>query len=304
VAYVLGRSPEAGWVPASILTGVGLAGLLGVILLAHPGSSQWYFWQSSQPVVAIAIAWAFALLARHGVWKLLAVVVVIAVVSNITTSLQGPGYSGHKVVVPGAVVVVLSLLAAFFLTRRSTPIPAAGHGRRARASWLFGVVAVAAVLAQSAQMLSIPVPAEGGGASQESNVQAIHSSQLGAYEYIKQHSDVDDVLITNKHCVLGSIADDDCIPIWFSLAAWTDRHVLVDGWGYTQRGPEPDWIQHELDLSDGFIASPTLAEKEELVLLGVVYVYVDKRLDWSPTLATFGELVYEGEWANVYRIEQ
>ena len=185
----------------------------------------------------------------------------------------------------------------------STRVPLALSRPR---SWFVSVgvaIAIAGVLTQSAQLVTIPRGTTGGSTSNIDDPGAITETQLAAFQFIRSQSTPADKVITNKHCLSGTLMDQNCDSRWFAVAAWTERRVLVEGWAYTQNGTSPDWVQNELDLGDRFISSPTVTDKRKLQSLGVKYVYVDKRDAYSTKLASVSQPVYISEWADVYSLK-
>lgn len=293
---VIGSEESAGWLVASLLAGVMLAGLLGLGLLTHPGYSQNYFWQSVQPVFSIAIVWAALILwRRHGVTLIgtsLAIFFSAQVLSSLTAKLW----------VVGVGILVSAVVAAVALSKRHDP---SGKTTQSSTAMRIGMVlALAGLLSQSAQLVSVPTGAVGGWHSTEDNSEAIHDSQLAAFEFIREHSLPSDIIISNKHCATGSIEDGTCLPNWFALSAWSERRVIVEGWGYTQKGTSTNWADDRLTLSDGFIESPTKAERTNLISSGVTFVYVDKREAFATNLGAFANLVFQSTWANVYSLKE
>jgi hypothetical protein len=79
--------------------------------------------------------------------------------------------------------------------------------------------------------------------------------------------------------------------------------VFLEGWGYSSKGSSQDLVQSELDISDAFINSPSIARERRLLSLGIKYVYVDKREPFSANLESVSKLVFSSRWANVYLLE-
>lgn len=293
---VIGIHTPNSWLVSSLLGGVVLAGLLGLGLLTHPTSSELYFWESAQPLFAIFLTWASVILIGRYGKKFALAVFSIWLVSNVLSG------AAPRMGVVGAAVVVMALCAMLILKISTHGALALGQQR----PWYVraGVaLAIAGVLTQSAQLVNIPTGYAGGSTTNVNDPGAINETQLAAFQFIRSHSTPAEKVITNKHCLSGTVADQNCDARWFAVAAWTERRVLVEGWAYTQNGTSPDWVQAELDLGDHFISSPTLADKLKLLSLGVKYVYVDKRDAYSTNLSSVSKQVYTSEWANVYSLK-
>lgn len=293
---VIGRSDSGGWLVSSLICGVAAAGLLGLGLLTHSGSSQLYFWQSAQPLFAIILTWASAILIGTYGKKFAVAGLTIFLMSNVLW------LTTQRIAVVGAAIVVMALCAMVILKISTRESLALGRPR----SWLVNggvALAIAGVLTQSAQLVTIPVGVVGGSTTSKDDPGAINGTQLAAFQFIRSHSDPTNKIITNKHCLSGNLREHNCDSRWFAVAAWAERRVLVEGWAYTQNGTSSDWVRNELHLSDRFISSPTLADKSKLQSLGVRYVYVDKRDTYSPELASVSRPVFTSEWADVYSLK-
>jgi len=283
--FTLAR-PGARVIP-SLFVGSMLAGVLGLALLNQSGGSQNYFWQAVEPIVAIALVWSGYLAIRR-----FGRVTIIAAI-GVCLGAQIAAQSALDGVVVALAIVVLALIGAAVIVRVVSE-------RGGSIDWR-QVALIVLLLTQAAQLTTLPVGQVGGSVSAATDPSAIESSQLAAFEYIRQNSSANDIIATNAHCRAGSLAQD-CDPRHFILSAVSQRRVLVEGWSYTQNGPSRDWVHDQLVLSDGFITAPTTSQVAELKDVGVRFVYVDTRLPWSRDIDRFGELIYMSEWARVYRL--
>lgn len=290
---VVGMSKSGGWLLSTLLAGVLLAGVSGLGILDYPGASQNYFWQNAQPVFAIAIAWTVVLLAVSYGRVFVAVALSIFVASTLLWTVT------QRLTVVCLGIAIMALVGAVIVARFGRE----SSTRQAKGQWtkqLFRIVVCAAVLTQFAQLISIPAGVAGGAVSTEQDSAAISSSQLAAFRFIRSHSAPADVVLTNKHCLSGSTEARDCDARWFALAAWTERRVFLEGWGYSPKGSSQELVQSQLDLGDRFINSPSVAQERKLLSMGIKYVYVDKREPFSTNLAAVSKLVFTSRWANVY----
>jgi hypothetical protein len=108
-----------------------------------------------------------------------------------------------------------------------------------------------------------------------------------AGRWLRGHSDPDDLLATNLHC---QPRRDACHNLHFWVAAYTERRVLVEGWGYTPTANEhaleagiPQsavefWDKQRLADNDAAFTSPS---EQTIGLLrdkyGVRWLFVDRR---------------------------
>ena len=141
---------------------------------------------------------------------------------------------------------------------------------------------------------------------------AVSHDQIEAARWIRDNSSVDDVVITNRHC-LAPVPPVRCDSRRFVVAAFSERQVLVEGWGYTPKQAElglnragPDrvnyWRPDVLALNDGFIAAPTADAARQLAEAGVRWVFVDHTLPHAETLEPFAELKFQNRGVDVYEL--
>jgi hypothetical protein len=138
-------------------------------------------------------------------------------------------------------------------------------------------------------------------------------TQTDAAHWLRDHTSPSDLVATNAHCAMKNASGCDVRHFWIS--ALSERHVLVEGWGYTNtindlvaatgKSPNglPFWDEQKLEDNDRAFVSPT---RDNLRLLrtkyGVRWLYADptqtavsRNLDTLATLryATPDALIYE-----------
>lgn len=295
-----GRRDPAAW----LLTGAGISGVCAILLLGHPGSSQYYFYFSALGPVGIAVAWGVATALRGapaprrrlvlgGVVGVAAMVItqwLFAVAADAPTDVSSAYAAAGALlglVICGALAVALAERA-----RAASPQPLL------RAVVLVTVIALAgAGLVPNARALAKWNPPASPETAEQMPGQ-VHSSQLEALRWLRDHSDPDDVVITNLHC--RAQVTEACDYRRFAVAAYTERRVLLEGWAYTDRAirawdPDsglhfaaaPFWDSELLELNDGFIREPTAEAAAELYELGVRWVVVFDRPRHAPTLEPY-----------------
>lgn len=295
VWFMIGRGNEGEWVTASLIAGVCLAGLVGVAILGHPGLSQLYFWQGAQPLFVIALMWAGSTFYRDHGWAAIVGLLAVFFAGQVLWTISQKPW-----LVAGA-VVFCSTIVSLCLYRKKVGQREARDGRIIA---ILAVAASAAFVSQGAQLIQIPAGFGGGMTSGPGDSAAIHSSQLEAFDYIRTNSDPADRIISNKHCLGGSLQKNDCNGRWFAASAFSERRVQVEGWAYTPKGNDISWIEDDIEFNDDFITEPSSSGQQALIDNGIVYVYIDKRKPYSTNLSNFSSLVYEGEWARVYQLAE
>jgi hypothetical protein len=132
------------------------------------------------------------------------------------------------------------------------------------------------------------------------------ASRVDAARWVRDHSDPDDILATNVHCIAGT--PDACDSRSFWLSAYSERTVLVEGWGFAPRlaavGLIPFWDPARLALNDEAFSKPTEANLSELHdRYGVRWLVVDRALAAeSSDLRRLAEPAYDNGRLAIYRL--
>ncbi len=183
-----------------VLLGIGAAGLGAILVFDHPGLSQLYFLQSARPCLAVAAVWAVA----AWVWAAATGAAAVWAV-RLATPRSAPAGAA-------AVVVPLLALAAVVLV--------VGRGR------FLPVVLAGCCLA------TLPIRVE-RALTAPGNPPLIPRGAMSAGRWLRAHSRAGDLVATDLHCRESVQAYCDNRHFWVS--AYTERRVLVEGWGYTDR---------------------------------------------------------------------
>ena len=271
------------------------------MFLTHPGSSQLYFYRTAEALTAILTAWGLGValkgMPRKG--PLIATGLVAGLVA-LTLCRLVFGTGGEKVsVAAGGVALVLFVTSVLLF---------AAMGSR----WLSGTsrrtfVAIVVLATVGAGLVPVaedlrdwtPASAKVGVGPRPT---ALHSTEVEALRWLRDHSDVDDIVMTNLHCE-GAVKDG-CARRRFTVAAFSERRVLVEGWGYTRgagrtyarlldEGKDvryttvPFQDPSLLALNDGFLTRPDAASAERLWRFGVRWAVVYDRAPHALSLAPF-----------------
>jgi hypothetical protein len=132
-------------------------------------------------------------------------------------------------------------------------------------------------------------------------------SRVDAARFVRDHSAPTDVVATNAHCLAiyyGTICD----PRSFWLSAYSERSVLVEGWGFAPKVAAnpftPFWDPARLAMNDQAFNNPS---PELLAYLrdhfDVRYLVVDRTVSSeSPALARYADKIYDTGRMAVYRV--
>jgi hypothetical protein len=289
--------PEARGALAAV-GGASTAGILGMALFGHPAFSQLYFFHAAWPAMVVGLSMAVALAVRRAgpaAWVLLATAVAVGQFVLQPPVALPPLPWEVRAAIAGAVALLVGGAVVAVLARRMGLLAAA-----------LATVAIALVALQPWRVPEVPHPAATVVASETSA--SVSRSQLTLLDQLREASDPDDLVATNKHCIRGAYATDTCDPRWWTVSAFAERRVLVEGWSYdytwSSSGNDraPYWDPALLDANNGFFAEPDAATCRVLVDEGVDWLYADKRGSWDPGIADFAELAGETEDAALYRL--
>jgi hypothetical protein len=314
-----------------LVFGIGFAGIAAVFLLGHPNLSQYYFVVAARPYIGLAAAVGLAALvdpgpdrsrrhARTRLWVIAAAAGVAAIyVVKLTVGRHAPEpNSTHMLIraaVPfGVLLVILALAAAgiWIAARRD------GLGRRAAAAGI-AIMAMATTVPQIAQ--EIRLVSQFVTSSDRRDVDyfmhAMPPGGLAAMHWLRAHSGPDDIIATNEQCRPGTGPDatppTKCDPRDFWVSGYSERRVLLEGWGYTERAlmsatpysdrnGGPYWDPALLAANDAVFTAPTAANVAALKTEhGVRWlVAVGDRV--SPALGSYATLRYQAPGVAVYEI--
>ena len=296
--FLIGRWTPAAAAARPTLIGGALAGVAGLALFGHPAFSQLYFFHACWPVLVVGMAVLLAgALRALGVFAL---VPVAAAVLATQLVLQPPDFvpvSSWQVRAGVGAALTLVSLGTLVLLRRGR------RGGAWRVVWALPALVLALqpwalpeVLHPS--ILTLPAATDG----------TVSDGQLAVLSALREQSDIEDLVITNKHCLRGDTFAGNCDARWFTVAAFAERRVLVEGWSYdytwTSSGNDnaPYWDLPLMAANDDFIAEPSAAGCDRMWAAGVRWVYVDEREAWSPRLSDYADLVASADDAALYRL--
>lgn len=300
-----------------LVLGMGLAGAGAVVALTHPGQSQWYILRNAAPAMAIGSAIGFTALWESLGKQRAQIVGIGGLVGLSLLVIQAYAFPelSPETGVEGAVVWRLAALAAVIVAGALFAALVVRDSRTSMGNAVITVLSASLVLAATvpAVLEQVERPMPPYSQAVEPNAQlAFSRDQITAARWLRDHSDSDDVVATNRHC--GAPDWQNCDSRRFFVAAYTERRVLVEGWAYTRswsEAPEvelgkafkPFWDSDKLRLNDSFLETPSGAEARALYEEGVRWLYVDKTAPYSEELHDYARPRYETEWAKVFELD-
>lgn len=231
-----------------LLVGIGAGALGATTAFSFPGLSQVYFLKSAAGAFGLLTAAGIAALlparARYGplaaamsvaaAFGVGAVLITRALEPEIVPTVARSHLAGALVAAIEPVLALLAVAAvAWALLSRSTSERVIRHG--------------GAPILVVALVMGFSVPGGVALIASASEVQsalrpAIVADAIAAARWLRDHSDPSDLVATNLHCFLPA-SSGGCDARHFWVSAYTERHVLVEGWAYTTPAIEQAALQ-------------------------------------------------------------
>ena len=211
-------------------------------------------------------------------------------------------YAGLVPLLVAAAVLVVTALAAGQLWR--------SVGRRiTRLRGRGAVVVLTVALAAGAPTLLLDLNPRVQG-PEVWGAYSLPATKVQAARWIRAHSSPQDVLVTNEHCWYPdrpAAPGDKCGNTHaFTLSAYSERSVLVEGWAFAPRvmadGTGKFWDPELLRENDQAVTGPTAELLDRLrELHHVRYIVVNRSVGAeSPTLGSLATKVYDNGRIAVY----
>jgi hypothetical protein len=238
VAAVVLLVRRRGWADPMLVLSAGLAtGAVAVVLATQQmGGSETYFLTSARPYVALLVVAALvACIPGGGMARRDRLVVASAGVGGVVVTVAGEWFSPVRPVSGGTVAILwpyalplaAAVLAGLLLHRpRATRSVALLSG----GAVLIGAVVPTSIAHAQGTMQRLHAGSAPRSASASPVPVAVPRGGMAAGRWLRDHSNPDDLLATNGHC---RFRVGPCDPRQFWLAAYAERRVLVEGWGYT-----------------------------------------------------------------------
>lgn len=277
-----------------VLTGMVVAGVVAVVVLAQPGFSEYFFLRSGLPFGYLLVAVGLARLGELGVprsaWVWLAL-----------SGAGGAAYVGlcrlltrHPLVGPSQARLVLLLIAgAIVVAALAGLLGRVAGARLARpggAALAMACLAVATLGMGAVRAVDfgkqLPRPAFDASTLSPGS-EALPAGGVAAARYVRDHSGTDDLFATNAHCVSHITPACDARAFWMS--AYAERRAVVEGWGYTSTANKsapittaaalvPYWDSTLLTINDAVFRHPSREALARLMRLHPVrWLIVDTR---------------------------
>ncbi|MFI7058804.1 hypothetical protein ACWDOR_38905 [Streptosporangium canum] len=300
-----------------LLLGVGAAGLGAMFMLEHPARSQLFFLWGAYPYLAAVTVYGILVVLRRGQLPPRAVAsaacagvlfaYLLPVVCGVRVPLR-PDQADALLYRPYLVLLAVVVPVAVILVMRTGVLRAA-----ALMIVMFAAIGLPADL--HARVLSTVEDLTGNGppaAAGPATPVAVPEGALIAGEWLRAHSDPDDLVATDAHCLWAH--QDPCDSRHFWVTALSERRVLVEGWMYTTtnlsrwrpgllREELPFWDSERIRLNDAVFRAPSAAVVQRLRDgYGVDWLVEERRADTSPRIGDFARLRFRSGDYAIYQI--
>ncbi|MFI5915604.1 hypothetical protein [Dactylosporangium sp. NPDC051541] len=292
-----------------VMLGMGLAGAAATMLLGQDGDSQRYFLESARPYLCIA---AVAGLARFNgriliAWSVAGIVVIQAVQTLGRNDIPREAPLLDLVLPYGILLVVLG---AVWLVSKYPPLRNGYFGH----IMIFGLLLGFGVNTSVQHFLLIASESRQSGFRDVVRTpRYISPGTLEAGRWLRDHSSPNDLVATNAHCLTFQ---GQCSNLHFSMTAYSERRMLVEGWGFattaheeaarlgTWVGAVPYWKPAVLAANDAVFADPSATNVDVLRdRYRVRWLFVDEtQSSVSPRLADFASIRYRSGVCVVYEL--
>ncbi len=315
------RRDPAAW----MLAGVVGAGWGAFFVLDHVGYSQAYFVHTAVPAGAVMAAWLFADAASLEPVRRVAPVVVAALGLGAITGSLALGASNGALAIPEAgmlVVVTVALLVVFVVA-----VATAGAWRALRARDIMpavgGAVAVALVvgiaLTPAASAIAdriVRFVHPGLNEVDASSPSFVSAGEQQAARWLRDNSDVDDVVATNLHCRPPSNEPVFCDARGYFVSGLSGRRIVLEGWAYTGEAQamhgegdrpfayQPSPWPERYELSQAAVNDPTPGVLERLTVdYGADWFVAVRRADEvAPALFDLADLAFDNGEVAIFRL--
>ncbi|NYJ75739.1 hypothetical protein [Allobranchiibius huperziae] len=302
-----------------VLLGASIAGAAATGLFSHPGKSQGYFLLTALPLAAIATAIGadrvLRTLSVRGRALLLGFAGLGAVAFVLLPTLVLGPLRTHtfrrleESVLIGLVILVAAGVIAVIATRDTDR----RYGARIGLSAAAGAVVLSGPVVYGQYLSNVKEPS----AHQHiklSEAGASSNAQIAAAVYIRDHSGVEDLVMTNRHCTRQS-APYHCDTRRWLVTAFSQRQALIEGWTATNTATRlaphgrdsvtiDYWHPQLLQLNDGFYTHPTAAAARQLWDKGVRWVYEENTMKHAKTLAPYATLRFRDSGASAWQLNR
>ncbi len=294
---ILIKKPCQSRLEVNFMAGSVLGGTLGILVFDHFGKSQLYFYFAIVPFLCVMVACALAKISSHyGYFTLILAGLAVVLFSKYSTSQQNQNQAT-------VIFMTISLATFVFLTAAMIRmLKEIAKGREFTKAKLasYQIVLVVFVFVFFAQPFGKSTPTY-SGETPVTNPYALSKERFDALNFIKSSSGVDDVVLSNNHCMAGDVGTDTCYDRQFYASAITERKIFYETAAYTFQISGPEELER-LRLTEELYKSSTSNVASQLYKNGVRYIYVDKAKPHDGDLSRVAKIVFTNSEAEVWKL--
>jgi hypothetical protein len=136
---------------------------------------------------------------------------------------------------------------------------------------------------------------------------SITKGTTSAASFIKENSSIDDVLVTNRHCV-GPEESNTCISRIFTISALAERRTFVEGWAYTtcpvsEALNNSYWNKPLFDLNQLVVLDSNETAAREISTYGVKWLLIDLRRPHSKDFSNIATKAFTASQVEVWKLK-
>jgi len=136
---------------------------------------------------------------------------------------------------------------------------------------------------------------------------SINVGTANVAEYLRQESNPDDLIATNRHCA-GMEENQTCTARQFALSALSERRVFLEGWSYTTCPLlEPIlnkyWKESNWKLNQDFFLNPTVDNWNNLKKSGIDWLVVDSSRPSASNYSDVADLIKTEGKVSLWKIK-
>jgi hypothetical protein len=304
-AVSVDRFLDGAWLSRVTLGGAAVAGLISMLVLAHPDNSQTYFWYSAFIFWIILCCETLTSIFRIDPFG------VLAVASTVRASLFLIQYRHHHGKLFSAVLaftLILTVITAiYFVTKRKRSAEAKAQMPLSVAA--YAMVAMISLIPLKGSLQPLSFQEDTGSRQHEL---AVSRNQLDAMQFIQSQTKSTDLVATNQYCPDRDRTDSNCAVNqikanpWFLTSAFASRDVLFESNGYSWQLAEARAAgtvrSANYTLNDSFMRHPSNQTARQMRAKGVRYFYVNTRFAHADTYQPFAALVWHRSHDQVWKL--
>lgn len=293
VAFIAWRSGSELQIAAAITVIPISLSVMATFFLSHPGRSQSYFYMSVMPVLVVLILSSLSHLSSSKDRSYVVITILITYSAHASISIISSTWSEKEKLVSLFVCpIVLSFLFLFLSMKNFLR-----EDFRQTFKFIFATIALTSFFAQPFLFKSFIY----SGKALDGNGINISNQLIDGMRTLKEFSNKDDLVITNRICEASSPAEYHyCGPRYWYLSGYSERKVFFETYAYSW-GHDQGEVEDRIDQNMEFIFTPTTDKSKNLWDYGVRWVFIDKSRPYT-SYSNVANLKHDTEFSQIWRL--